>query len=211
MRSRFDEQLQVFNNKLIRMGSLCEKMLNDLDVCIRKGIDENDFSENEYKVLRLGREIENMGMELLIRQQPVARDLRLVSSAFKIVYDFRRIATQILDVKELYDEIKVDEKTKETGLDEISKLVIKQLRGCVDSFVSNDIDLALSVIKDDDIIDNKFAEIKEAITEEIHNDAATSKGDYMDILMIAKYYEKIGDHSVDVAKNVYYAITSEKI
>lgn len=212
MRSKFDEQLDIFANRLIKMGSMCESMLKDVNDMLNTGeekISLESCSEKEYDIFKLGREVENMGMELLLRQQPVATDLRTISSAFKIVYDFRRISTQIVEIREILSIIEDKYTLMETDLIPMSNAVMEQMKKGLDSLVTRNETLTLEVIEDDDIVDSYFDKVKFQLIDAMEKDR--SKGeDYINLLMAAKYFEKIGDHAVNIGETQYFAITGRK-
>lgn len=209
MRSKFDEQLNYYTNMLIKMGAICESMLEDIHQNFKNTLVDETLKEKEYDVFRLGRDIENLGMEMLIRQQPVARDLRLISSGFKIIYDYKRIATQVMDIREICQYVTTNKLFKELDILDISKIVKSQVSDSITAFVNLDENLSKQVVEKDDIVDNLFMMIKEEIVENMKKDNPT--GEYLDILMIAKYYERIADHAVNIALSSYYTVTGENL
>ena len=193
MRNKFDEQLDYLNKEMVEMGNLCEKVIS--------GAIEVTMSDKDRKE----REIENICMKLLLRQQPVARDLRVISSALKMISDMERIGDQAADIVELSKYVEGSKIKNEIHLDEMSKEVIKMVTGSVDSFVSKDLYLARTVIISDDIVDNYFDDIKKKLTALIAKTDGEGE-EFIDLLMIAKYLERIGDHATNIAEWVEYSI-----
>ena len=208
MRSRFDEQLELLNTELVRMGSLCEeaialaaKALMQCDAELAKGIKpiERDIDAKE-------RDIENLSMKMLLHQQPVAKDLRSISSAMKMITDMERIGDQAADIAEIIGFLE-DKRTDEFELIcNMAQASIGMVTKSIDAFVKRDVEIAQSVIKSDDTVDNIFSQVKNALTLMIKNNP--DDGEYaLDLLMIAKYFERIGDHAVNVAEWVEYSVT----
>ena len=210
MLSKFDEQLSQLNSELVVMGSICEnaiaasaKALLSGDLKLAEGL-----SELSEEISRKEREIEGMCLKLLLRQQPVASDLRTVSSALKMVTDMERIGDQSADIAEiiLTANIFINESTAD--IHDMAISVIKMVRESVEAFVKKDLGIAKSVIDFDDTVDNCFTNIKRSLIKEISK--PESDGEYaVDLLMIAKYFERIGDHAVNIARWVIFSITGE--
>ncbi len=210
MRTRLDEQLEKLNIELIRMGSLCEEAINDA----MKALFENDnkvrihVKELERLIDDKEREIESLCMKLLLHQQPVAKDLRNISSALKMISDMERIGDQALDIAEITQYIGDSNIRSKVHIKEMAEATVKMVTESIDSFVKKDLDIAHTVMKEDDIVDDYFDKIKQEIISNITNSAFYSEY-YIDILMIAKYLERIGDHAVNIAEWVEYSITGE--
>ena len=208
MRNHFDKQLQNLNEELITMGSLCEDaisasvkaMLEDdesLIVVVFKADDEIDRKE---------RDIESICMKLLLQQQPVARDLRVISSALKMISDMERIGDQASDIAEISKYIKNNNAKSKVHIKEMASATIKMVTDSIESFVKKDLALANSVMDYDDVVDGLFDKVKEEIVELIRED--NKNGELcIDLLMIAKYLERIGDHAVNIAEWVSFSIT----
>lgn len=212
MRNRFDEQLELLNVELIRMGALCEDAIS---YASRTLMGEGDFTKDVYKadheIDQKERDIENLCMRLLLQQQPVAKDLRQVSSALKMISDMERIGDQAEDIAEITKSIK---KPKEEicgdHISDMTKIAISMVTESVDSFVKKDLEIARAVIKKDDIVDQLFLEIKDDIISAVREDK--TPGEYfVDILMIAKYLERISDHAVNVAEWVIFSLTGQHV
>lgn len=211
MRSRFDQQLERLHLELTRMGAQCEQaiaagikaLLEDDDAMAGEAIAiEREIDQQE-------REIESLCMKLLLQQQPVARDLRMVSSALKMISDMERIGDQAADIAEITRHIGGAPLPGQVHLKEMAQAAAKMVAGSVDAFVKGDLNLAGSVIQYDDVVDELFVRIKEELTELIRRDASSAE-EVLDLLMIAKYLERIGDHAVNLAEWVEYSITGNK-
>lgn len=208
MRNKFDEQLDHLNDEMVEMGNLCEKVISGAINITMADHDNNKVQEVldiDAEIDRKEREIENICMKLLLRQQPVARDLRLISSALKMISDMERIGDQAADIVELSKYVKNSEIKHEINLDEMSKEVIKMVTGSVDSFVNKDLYLARTVIISDDIVDNYFDDVKKKLTNLIAKSNEDGE-EFIDLLMISKYLERIGDHATNIAEWVEYSI-----
>lgn len=206
MRNRFDDMLENLNIELIRMGALCEDAISTATNALLKddGLIEK-VSSIEDDINAMERKIEGMCMKLLLRQQPVARDLRQISSALKMISDMERIGDQALDISEIGRFINKNH-GKNQKLEEMARATIKMVTESIDSFVKKDLDLAHQVMKHDDVVDDLFNDIKKEVIERIGHD--NEDGEYLaDVLMVAKYFERIGDHSVNIAEWVEYSIT----
>lgn len=213
MRNEFDKQLVNLNNELIEMGSMIEKSIEKAihalatqDVDVAKAAIEADVDIDEQE-----RRIEHLCLKLLLQQQPVARDLRTISSALKMITDMERIGDHAADISEI--TISMAKSTKEVNLDlirQMAKETTVMLVGSVDSFVNKDLEQAKEVIAKDDIVDELFVQIKKKLIEMICED--TQMGELAaDLLMIAKYFERIGDHAVNISEWVIFSITGEHV
>ena len=208
MRSRFDQQLALLNRALIEMGALCEEVI----ALAAKALLTGDVSLAE-KVAPLDREIdqkersiESQCLKLLLQQQPVARDLRQISAAPKMITDMERIGDQAEDIAEIV--CTVPRHGPET-MDIVRKMAtsaIQMVTESIEAFVKSDIMLARKVVSDDDIVDGCFDQVKEALIARIAADPGD--GEYaVDLLMIAKYFERIGDHATNIAEWVIFSVT----
>ena len=210
MRNRFDQQLEKLNVELVTMGALCEDALT---YAIRALFDrESDMAERaeeaEKQIDQMEREIEAICMRLLLQQQPVARDLRVISSALKMIGDMERIGDQAADIAEIVKYLKEDEVPNLGNLREMSDFAAGMVTASINSFVRQDLDLARKVILDDDVVDGYFEKVKEALIGLIA-DGDIDGAFLLDILMIAKYIERVGDHATNIAEWVVYSITGE--
>ena len=210
MRNRFDQQLEKLNVELVTMGALCEDALT---YAIRALFDrESDMAERaeeaEKQIDQMEREIEAICMRLLLQQQPVARDLRVISSALKMIGDMERIGDQAADIAEIVKYLKDSEVPNLGHLREMSDFAAGMVTASINSFVRQDLDLAKKVILDDDVVDGYFDKVKEALIGLIA-DGDIDGAFLLDLLMIAKYIERIGDHATNIAEWVVYSITGE--
>lgn len=208
VRSRFDSQLDQLNVEMIKMGALCEEAIT----ASMKAFLENDdvaalvVFEKEGEVDRKERDIEALCMRLLLQQQPVAKDLRMISSALKMISDMERIGDQAADIAEITAFVKDNETKSKVHIRDMGTAAIKMVTESVDSFVKKDLELARSVMAYDDVMDNLFTEVKQELIDLIAKDQAN--GEFcIDLLMIAKYLERIGDHATNIAEWVEYSIT----
>lgn len=209
MRNRFDAQLDNLNQEMIKMGKLCEQAIA---AAIKLTMEKTAHEELKQEVLdtdaeidRKEREIEGICMKLLLRQQPVARDLRVISSALKMISDMERIGDQASDIVELAEYIGNSNIKYKIHLNDMANEVIRMVTKSIDSFVNKDLDMAKSVIVYDDVVDNYFDKIKKELIELIMQDKGDGE-EYIDILMLAKYLERIGDHATNIAGWVEYSI-----
>jgi phosphate transport system protein len=211
MRNRFDKQLEQLNIMLIQMGSLIEMAINgavnglinqDQDQAKKAAMAEREVDHKE-------REIEDLCLKLLLQQQPVARDLRLISAALKMITDMERIGDQAADISEIAVYLSQAPYIKKLEtIPKMAEMTIKMVTGSIDAFVKKDLDLAHSVVEADDIVDDYFVVVKNDLIELIHENADNGS-QAMDLLMVAKYFERIGDHAVNIAEWVIFSITGE--
>ena len=209
MRSKFDEQLNHLNNSLIEMCGIVEQAISDADKALieqdtelaRKIISSDDEIDNKEK------EIESLCLKLILLQQPVARDLRLVSAVLKIITDLERIGDHATDISEI--TIMLANKKYIKKLEHIPQMAaatMKMLTESIDAFVKKDLELAKEVIAYDDVVDNLFEMVKSDLIELIHENA--DNGDQaIDLMMVAKYFERIGDHATNIAEWVEFSLT----
>ena len=212
MRSRFDEQLSLLNKKMIEMGTECESIIN---LSVKALIEGDTTCAETAKHLRgnidhMERDIESICIKLLLQQQPVAKDLRQISAALKMVTDMERIGDQAADISEL--TIAMSQKPYIKNLEHIRSMAKETMIMVIDSlqaFVDRDLDKAHAVIEHDDVVDDLFMTVKKEIIEIIHN--RPDDGDQAtDLLMVAKYFERIGDHAANIAEWVIFSITGER-
>ena len=208
MRSRFDEQLALLNRELIEMGSLCEEVIALASRALTEGDRElaAKVAPLDEEIDQKERAIESLCLKLLLQQQPVARDLRQISAALKMITDMKRIGDQADDISEII--IYLDGRTAEHDdlLRSMARATIKMVTESVDAYVKHDTILAEKVIADDDTVDDYFEQVKHALIGKIA--ANPDDGEYaLDLLMIAKYFERIGDHAVNIAEWVIFSIT----
>ena len=208
MRNKFDEQLQRLHVELIQMGAVCEDAISAAAEALLKG-DESLVPaalEAERDLDRREREVENLCLKLLLQQQPVARDLREISAALKMISDLERIGDQAADIAELVSYVRVPDGSGVLHIADMTRAVIGMVTDSVDSFVKKDLELARSVCAADDRVDELFDQVKRELIDMIAADAAWGQQG-LDLLMVAKYLERIGDHATNVAEWVEYSIT----
>lgn len=207
-RTRFDEQLEELHVELIKMGSLCEEAISLSAQALEKN--EEKTKERvfalETEIDQMEREVETRCMRLLLHQQPVARDLRAISAALKMISDMERIGDQAADIVELVPYIAKSEYKNKVDIAKMAKETVSMVTDSVEAFVKKDLQLAAQVIEHDDIVDEMFAEIKKKLMELVRNQDVDAEP-ALDLLMAAKYFERIGDHAVNVAEWVEYSVT----
>lgn len=208
MTTRFERQLEELHIQLITMGSLCEKVISLSAQAIQGSEREiiRDTFETDQKIDSKEREIEGICMRLLLHQQPVAGDLREISAALKMVSDMERIGDQAADIADLSQFIDKSAVGEPINIGKMAEKTVTMVTESVDAFVKNDLELCRKVINDDDYVDDAFNEIKEHLAEGIISKKIDAKTG-LDILMAAKYFERIGDHAVNIAEWVEYSIT----
>ena len=217
MRTRFDEQMEQLHVELIKMGSLCEEAISLSVEALQKSEDEDDkVKEIREKVAQLEEkidakeyEIETICYRLLLQQQPVATDLRNISAALKMISDMERIGDQASDIADLTSKGVHGYPKSMIHINDMAKATVKMVTGSVDAYVKNDLELAHKVIKSDDEVDELFEKVKKEIMELISDTKLDAK-ESLNLLMAAKYFERIGDHAVNVAEWVEYSITGER-
>ena len=210
MRDSYKNQLDTLHTELIRMGALCE----DAIACAVKGLIDEDESVRdkasriEREINQKEREIEDFCLRLLIREQPVARDLRQISAALKMITDMERIGDQAEDIAEISTFMIGSQIKSDVHITEMANATVKMLKDSVDSFVEGDIEKAREVITYDDVVDDLFIKIKgELVCKITQNNAQGSS--CLDLLMTAKYLERIGDHAVNIAEQVEFMVSNE--
>ena len=208
MRNRFEQQLFELNREIIEMGALCEeaieataKALIDGDVILAETVKENGSAIDQME-----RDIESRCMKLLLHQQPVAKDLRLISAALKIITDMERIGDQAEDIAEIVAFLNGHNMDGMKLITEMAGETTRMVTSSVDAFVKKDVELARNVIARDDIVDTYFSKVKRGIITWIAENP--EDGEFaLDLLMISKYFERIGDHATNIAEWVIYSVT----
>ena len=208
MRSRFDEQLELLNAEMIRMGAMCEEVIALASSALVKGDTETAarIAPLDKEIDQKERDIENLCMKLLLQQQPVARDLRQISVALKMITDMERIGDQAEDIAEIITFLNGRTAEEHSQIREMAKAAIKMVTDSVDAYVKHDTELAEQVIAYDDVVDEYFDSVKTNLIGMIAENP--TDGEYaLDLLMIAKYFERIGDHATNIAEWVLYSVT----
>ena len=211
MRNRFDQQLETLHQELMAMGAMCQEAIAAATAALldREPAMAEIAITREVEIDRQEREIESLCMALLLRQQPVARDLRAVSSALKMIGDMERIGDQAADIAEIARHLgPVRPMPGQLHIRDMAQAAARMVDGSVEAFIKKDLQAAQDVIQYDDVVDELFLRVKEELTERIRRDAAGA-GEALDLLMAAKYLERIGDHAVNLAERVAYSITGK--
>lgn len=213
MRNRFDRQLEQLNNELIEMGSLIERAIEMAvsGLVTQDAVKAEDAIAFDEEIDHQERDIESLCMKLLLQQQPVAKDLRLISSALKMITDMERIGDHAADISEMTvlmadapystNPVHIQGMAKET-----TDMVIKS----INAFVNRDTDLARAVIRQDDVVDDLFMQVKHELIRLIKENGDIGE-QAADMLMVAKYFERIGDHATNIAEWVIYSITGRHV
>ncbi|WP_313755895.1 phosphate signaling complex protein PhoU [Tissierella sp.] len=211
MRNRFDKELELLNEELIEMGNIIE---SSIEAAVTALIEQNielakRVVEGDKEVNDIEKSIERRCLKLLLHQQPVASDLRMISSALKMITDMERIGDQASDISEITIWLAGQEYIKQLiHIPQMAEATIKMVKDSIDAYVRKDLELVKSVIEYDDVVDNLFNIIKDELIELIRESASYGE-QAIDLIMIAKYFERIGDHAQNIAEWVYYSITGE--
>lgn len=209
MRNKFDTQLADLNNELIEMGALIERSItNAIKALIEQDAElAQKVLEDENGVDQKERDIETLCLKLLLQQQPVARDLRIISTALKMITDMERIGDHAEDISEITIFLSGGAYIKKlVDIPKMAEATIKMVTESIDAFVNRDLNLAHAVIAYDDVVDDLFVAVKDELVQLIRSDAENA-GQALDLMMIAKYFERIGDHAVNIAEWVEFMIT----
>ncbi len=208
MRSRFDEQLILLNKKMTQMGALCEELIAFVAKALLNGDIEGarEVKSRGQEIDHMEREIEAICLRLLLQQQPVAKDLRVVSAALKMITDMERIGDQAEDIADIIPVLNGRTGAEFDDLKLMAEATCKMVTDSIDAYVKQDIILAKSVLSYDDIVDNAFKRMKSTLIKTISKNH--TDGEYaIDLLMIAKYFERIGDHATNIAEWVEFSVT----
>ena len=211
MRTKFDEQLSNLNESLVEMGKTVEVAIRDANkALVEKDIDlAKRIMNSDDMIDDMEKEIERQCLKIILRQQPVAGDLRLVSAVMKMITDLERIGDHAADISELTIFLAQEGKEYIKKLEHIpmmAKETIEMLNMAIESFIKKDVDLAKKVIAHDDVVDDLFSMIKTELIDLIKKDLANTD-QAVDFIMIAKYFERIGDHAVNIAEWVEFSLT----
>ena len=208
MRNRFDEQLFELNREIIEMGAMCEEAIASAAKALTTGDVElaGRMKADSSAIDHMEREIERLCMKLLLHQQPVAKDLRLISAALKMITHMERIGDQAEDIAEIVTFLNGHTMEEMEIIEDMARETIEMVTTSVDAFVKKDVTLAEKVIAQDEAVDNYFSKVKNNIITLISENHAD--GEFaLDLLMISKYFERIGDHATNIAEWVIYSIT----
>lgn len=211
MRNRFDRQLVQLNNELIEMGGMIEKAISDtVKALVNQDIElASNVIEYDEEIDHQEREIEQLCLKLLLQQQPVAKDLRLISAALKMITDMERIGDHATDISEITIELYKESYIKKLDhIQQMAKETMVMLVQSVEAFVNKDMDKARTVIVHDDVVDDLFNKVKAELIAMIHEDVNAGE-QASDLLMAAKYFERIGDHATNISEWVIFSITGQ--
>ena len=213
MRNRFDRQLVQLNNELIEMGGMIEKAISDtVKALVNQDIElASNVIEYDEEIDHQEREIEQLCLKLLLQQQPVAKDLRLISAALKMITDMERIGDHAADISELTIQMAGKPYVKELEhIKAMAKESMVMLVDSIEAYVNLDLTKARKVIAQDDVVDDLFIKVKSELINLIHRNADAGEQE-TDLLMVAKYLERIGDHATNISEWVIYYITGEHV
>ncbi len=208
MRNKFDEQLLLLNNKMIEMGAMCEGLISfTLDALLSGDIQAAyEVKSKGHEIDQMEREIESICLKLLLQQQPVAKDLRQISAALKMITDMERIGDQAEDIAEIIPFLGGRTGAELVDFKAMADAACKMVTESIDAYVKQDLSLAQEVIEYDDVVDECFVRVKETLINMLSENKAD--GEYaIDLLMIAKYFERIGDHATNIAEWVEFSVT----
>ena len=212
MRNRFEAQLHNLNEQIITMGAMVEsaiasaaRALSNRDIALAAKVAESDNAIDEKE-----REIEHICLKLLMQQQPVASDLRMISAAMKMITDIERVGDQAADIAQLTVMLCEQNAVLITAneLKEMAKATIKMVSGAIDAFVHKDIELVHEVIAYDDVVDEQYNDIRKKLMKSIRENENIDEH-AIDEMMISKYFERIGDHAVNIAEWVEFSLTGK--
>ncbi|HIV23348.1 MAG TPA: phosphate signaling complex protein PhoU [Candidatus Merdiplasma excrementigallinarum] len=211
MRNRFDEQLSQLNDEIIAMGTMIEQAIEAaVDALIHQNVEEaRRAMECDKDIDHQEREIENLCLKLLLQQQPVARDLRVISAALKMITDMERIGDHAVDISELTIVMSGKPYMKKLEhIEQMAKETMIMLISSLEAYVNKNLDQAKEVIDHDDIVDDLFIKVKTELIQLIRENAENGE-QAADLLMVAKYFERIGDHATNIAEWVIFSITGQ--
>lgn len=208
MRNRFDAQLELLHQKLIEMGNLCEQVIS---MTYKVLMDEDretarEIIEKDSQIDLKERDIESLCLKLLLQQQPVASDLRKVSAALKMITDMERIGDQAADIAEIVLTTDIKAPGLDIPIGQMAEATVRMVTESVNAYVWQDLDAAQKVIEYDDVVDDLFDEVKELLIRQMDSNPRIHEH-VMDLLLIAKYYERIGDHATNISEWVEFSIT----
>ena len=210
MRSMFDQQLKTLNEEMLYMGGLCEDTIQQTIEALMSGDVKKAHALNNMmsQLTQQERSIENICLKLLMQQQPVARDLRTISSSLKMVTDMERIGIQACEIAEIIAAGNVVRATDKVDFQELSNEVSHMVHMAMMAYDKKDMNLADEVIRYDDVVDKLFCDIRGDLIKQLKDDTNDAEC-FIDMLMIDKYFERIGDHAVNIARWVKFSITGE--
>lgn len=210
MRDRFTQQMEKLHVELIEMGALCEQAISRAYQVLMEEDPQaaQDLRKKDAAIDEKEREIESRCLKLLLQQQPVASDLRQVSAALKMITDMERIGDQASDIAEIVQTTHLKAPGENIRLKDMAQITQRMVSKSVDAYVKQDLGIARQVICEDDLVDHLFEEVKNELVCAL-KDGTSSGEQSLDYLMIAKYYERIGDHATNIAEWVEFSITGQ--
>lgn len=208
MRNRFDRQLEQLHVEMIEMGSMCEDVIHKISKLLKSGdaVVAKEIRKEDSKIDEQERLIESLCLKLLLQQQPVAKDLRKVSAALKMITDMERIGDQASDIAEIVQTTEFSVPSNDVKLVKMAETTITMVTESIDAYVKQDLELVREVIVRDDEVDDLFLEVRKEIADRMAA-GEIDPNNSLDLLMIAKYFERIGDHATNIAEWVEFSIT----
>lgn len=210
MRENYNRQLKKLNQDLTELGALCKQAVSEAVTALldfdRQARQQTFMTE--YEIDNKEREIEGQCMKLLLTQQPVAGDLRAISAALRMISDMERIGDQASDIADIAKHLEGSRSARHVHIRRMAEAAMKMLTDSIDAFVRTDLQAAREVMKADDLVDELFNQIRTELIRLVHEDPQEGE-QCLNILMIAKYFERIGDHVVNIAEWVEYSVTGE--
>ena len=207
MRNKFDMQLERLNSQLTHMGEMCEIAITRATKALEDGKIAKSVQEADEEIDQLEKDIERLCLKLLLQQQPVARDLRQISAALKMITDMERIGDQASDIAEIIISEKKAEAADIPVIVKMSEAAAKMVRDSVNAYVEKDLELSRAVIEYDDVVDEMFEENKKQLIDYISKNSGEGGKEAIDLIMVAKYLERIADHATNIAEWVEFSIT----
>ena len=210
MRNLFSKQMEQLHVELIEMGALCEQAISRAYQVLMEEDPKaaQELRKKDAAIDSKEREIESICLKLLLQQQPVASDLRQVSAALKMITDMERIGDQASDIAEIVQTTHLKAPSEKIKIKEMAQITQRMVSKSVDAYVKQDLTIARQVIQEDDLVDKLFDEVKQELVQSLQN-GTSSEEQSLDYLMIAKYYERIGDHATNIAEWVEFSITGQ--
>lgn len=210
MRNKFDKQLLQLNTELVTMGALCEEAIQNAVKYLTDNVESSKDAclDADRQIDKKERDIETLCIKLILQQQPIAKDLRVVSAALKMISDMERIGDQASDIVEIAPYVAKKGTIGETHIREMAETTTKMVSESIDSFVKMNLDIASLVIEHDNVVDGLFDKVKRELIKSIAEGQSDAE-ELLDLFMIAKYLERIGDHAENIAEWVIYSVTGE--
>ena len=209
MRNRYDMQLHLLDTQLTHMGELCETAIAKVTQALKEGNTEQAqvVIKEDEEIDQIEKDIERLCLKLLLQQQPVARDLRRISAALKMITDMERIGDQTADIADIVIATKSTEEKNLKDINRMAEATVKMVRDSVSAYVQKDLELARRVMAADDEVDDLFDLVKGDLVKFISDHKGSAGDEAIDLIMIAKYLERIGDHATNIAEWVEFSIT----